>query len=76
MNYLLFFVVLCFLLSGCATTLGQVGKADSAPSLKAGQTPQFRERGSGGVSARVATSNAPPETTKASISGPVQPDQF
>ena len=80
MNYLLSFVVLCFLLGGCATALGPVGKADSTPSLKSGQTPQVRERGPGRipktVSARVATSNAPPKAIKASFSGPTDPDQF
>ena len=80
MNYLLSFVVLCFLLSGCATALGPVGKADSAPSLKYDQTPRVRERGPGRipktVSARVATRNAPPGAIKASFSGAIHPDQF
>ena len=81
MNYLLSFVVLCFLLSGCATALSPVGKADSAPSLKTDQTtPQVRERGPGRIpktaSARVATSNSPIRAIKASFSGLTDPDQF
>jgi len=81
MNYLLSFVVLCFLLSGCAAMGIQVSKSDNPQSVKTGQaTPQVKERGPGRipktVSARLATSNAPPKAVRASFSGPTDPDQF
>ena len=43
MNYLLSFVVLCFLLSGCAAMGIQVGKSDNSESFKADQVPQVTE---------------------------------
>ena len=81
MNYLLSFVVLCFLLSGCAAMGIQVSKSDAARSLKADQTtPQVKERGPARipktVSARIATSNATPKAIRASFSRPPDLDQF
>ena len=81
MNYLLSFVVLCFLLSGCAAMGIQVGKSDTARSLKAAQTtPHVKERGPRlipkTVSARLAATNAIPKVVRDSFSGPAGLDQF
>jgi hypothetical protein len=76
MNYLLSFVVLCFLLSGCAAVGIQVGKSDNSESFKADQVPQTLERGPRDVPARLATSNHSSKSVKALSSGPTHPDQF
>jgi hypothetical protein len=81
MNYLLSFVVLCFLLSGCSALGVQVVKSDADHSLKAAQTaPHIKERGPtripNTVSARIAASNATPKLVRDSFSGPADPDQF
>jgi hypothetical protein len=76
MNYLLSFVVLCFLLSGCAAMGIQVGKTDNSESFKAGQVPQVMERGPGNASAKIATANDPHKAVKASFPEATHPDQF
>ena len=81
MNYLLSFVVLCFLLSGCSALGVQVVKSDADHSVKDAQTaPHVKERGPGRipktVSARLAATNAPPKVMRDSFSGPTDPDQF
>ncbi len=76
MNYVLSFVVLCFLLSGCAAMGIQVSKLDNSKSFKADQVPQVIERGPKDVSAKLATSNHRSKSVKALSSGPTHPDQF
>lgn len=81
MNYLLSFVVLCFLLSGCSAMGIQVSKSDDSQSVKAAQTtPQVKERGPARipetVSARLAATNTTPKVVRDSFSGPIDLDQF
>ena len=75
MNYLLSFVVLCFLLSGCATSRIQFSNSGSGQSLKTTQAAPSEDTAKG-VSARVATSDVRPEAVNASFSGALHPDQF
>jgi hypothetical protein len=81
MNYLLSFVVLCFLLSGCAAMGVQLGKSDTARSLTADQTaPHVKKRGPRHipktVSSRLAATNITPRLLRDPFSGLVEPDQF
>jgi hypothetical protein len=76
MNYLLSFVVLGFLLSGCAAMGIQAGKSDNSESFKADQVPQVTESGPGDVPARLATSDHSSKSVKALSSGPTHPDQY
>ena len=75
MNYLLSFVVLCFLLSGCATPRIQLNNSDNAQSLRTVQTAPSGDTAKS-VSARAATSDVRPEAVNASFSGALHPDQF